>query len=77
MSLSSAPGQVSLTFLSHDMDKGFSLLADLLVNAEFKKAAVERTREQILSDIKDFWGHAGTICRTISATGCLWIPSLS
>lgn len=55
MSLDTTPGYVSMLMLSKDFKKGLSLLTNILTDAIFKLDSVERVREQIISDIKDYW----------------------
>ena len=55
ISFTTAPGQLGMSMLSDDAHKGMSLLAEMLTEASFKSHAIERTRQQLLSDITDFW----------------------
>jgi zinc protease len=55
MTLSTTPGQVTLSLLKKDLERGIRLLVEMLNEAEFEKSAIERIRTQIRSDITDFW----------------------
>lgn len=55
MSLSTTPGQVTLSLLKKDLETGMRLLVEMLTEAEFDETAIERVRTQIRSDITDFW----------------------
>ena len=57
MTLSTSPGYISLTMLTSDCEKGLSLLADILMNSTFDEKAVEKIRDILLSDIRDFWDN--------------------
>lgn len=55
MSLSVSPGFISMSMLSSDLPKGLQLLNEVLTRATFEQEETEKVREQVLSDIKDFW----------------------
>ena len=55
MSLSAVAGTVVMSMLSTDLEKGLELLEEILVNPRFDEKEIEKVREQILSEIKNFW----------------------
>lgn len=55
MSLSVEPGSLRMSMLSQDFEKGLELLAELLNNATFEEAAIEKIRDKFLSDLSFFW----------------------
>ena len=55
MELNTFPGQMAMTLLSPDLQKGLEILTDVLVNPTFKPDAIERIRAQLLSEVKMFW----------------------
>ncbi len=57
MSLDSAPGYVSMSMLSSDFKKGLEILTEILSESTFNQDAIEKVREQIISDIKDYWDN--------------------
>lgn len=55
MELNTFPGQVGMTLLSHDLQKGLEILTEVLMNPLFENDAIERIREQLLVELKFFW----------------------
>lgn len=55
ISLETQPGHLTMSMLSKDFEIGLSLLGEILQNSIFGAENIERVREQILSDIKDYW----------------------
>lgn len=55
MELSVGPGQISMTMLSTDVRRGLELLRDLVENAAFRDADIERARAKILGELAIFW----------------------
>ena len=44
-----------LTAVRKEAEKGLELLEEILVNPRFDEKEIEKVREQILSEIKNFW----------------------
>lgn len=55
MAFSAYPGGVSMTMLSEDFEKGIELLEEILSNAIFAPEEVEKVRQQMLAEVKNFW----------------------
>lgn len=55
MSFSAGPGSVSMSMLSSDLAKGLELLEEILVRPTFSEDEVEKVREQLIADVKNFW----------------------
>lgn len=55
MSLSIFPGGLSMSVLSTDLEKGLEILVEVLSKASFDEKEIEKVREQITVDIKNFW----------------------
>jgi zinc protease len=55
MELNTFPGQVGMTLLSQDLQKGLEILTDVLVHPLFQPDAIERIRMQLLAELKYFW----------------------
>ena len=55
ISFSVVPGSVGATFLKHDVEKGLSLLTEMLVNAEFTSESLSKIKEQVSVELKRFW----------------------
>lgn len=55
MSLSVYPGGLSMSMLSSDFEKGLEILDQILAHATFDEEEIEKVREQIIADIKNFW----------------------
>jgi len=55
MSLNTAPGSLHLTVLSGDIERGVSILNEILTQATFNEDAIERVRNRLLSDVQRFW----------------------
>ncbi len=55
MALSVSPGYISLAMMHDDFEIGLDLLKELVVHALFDKQEIEKVREQILVDIKNYW----------------------
>lgn len=49
------PGEISMSMLNADFNKGLELLYEVLTKATFDPDHIEKVREQILADIKSFW----------------------
>ncbi|HBY05849.1 TPA: hypothetical protein DEG75_02790 [Candidatus Dependentiae bacterium] len=57
MELNTFPGQMSITMLTEDADKGLELLAEVLMQPAFDKESIERVRSQMISELKLFWDN--------------------
>ena len=55
MELNTFPGQLGMTMLSTDMQKGLELLTEVIMNPTFTPEAIERIRTQLLAELKIFW----------------------
>jgi zinc protease len=55
MSLSVYPGGVALKMLKSDFVFGLELLKEVLTNATFPEDEIEKIRDQLLTDIKQYW----------------------
>lgn len=55
MELNTFPGQLGMTMLSKDLLLGLDLLTEVLTQPLFDNEAIERIREQLLSELKMFW----------------------
>lgn len=55
MAVEIAAGQISMSMLSADLEKGLELLYQMISKATFDLEAIEKVREQMLSDIDVFW----------------------
>lgn len=55
MSFVAYPGGVAMSMLHDDFEKGLELLSDVLINACFDEKEIEKVREQILVDLKNYW----------------------
>ena len=55
MSLSIAPGLMSMSMLSADLQKGLELLEEVITSPRFDTAEIEKVRVQLLAEIKNFW----------------------
>ena len=67
MSLSIYPGGLSMSMLSSDLEQGLEIIQEILSRATFEEEEVEKVREQILAEIKNFWDEpksfAGQVVR--------------
>lgn len=55
MSFNAGPGSVSMSMLSSDLEKGLELLEEILARPTFPDDEVEKVREQLVADVKNFW----------------------
>jgi zinc protease len=55
MSFSAFPGGMAMTMLTDDLPKGLEILAEIVTRSTFGEKQVEKVRDQILIDIKNFW----------------------
>jgi len=55
MQFAAFPGQISLSLLSEDLEKGLALLFEILTCSLFDKKAIEKVRARILTEIAHFW----------------------
>lgn len=55
MSVDVYPGGISLKMLHDDFEYGLDILKEILLNATFPEDEIEKVRDQILSDIKQYW----------------------
>lgn len=57
MSIESSGGQVTLSMLAKDLEKGLELLQEMIERALFDNDAIEKVRAQMLSEIDIFWDN--------------------
>ncbi len=57
MSFSAVPGLISMSMLREDFEIGLELLEEILSRPNFDKHEMEKVREQILAEIKEFWDN--------------------
>lgn len=55
MSFYIAPGHISTTFLPQDLEKGLSLLTEMLTNASFEELSLDKVKGRIAIQLKKFW----------------------
>lgn len=55
MRLSVQPGSISMSMLSADLAEGLSLLEEVIEHPRFDEKEIEKVREQLLVEIKNFW----------------------
>ena len=55
MALSVSPGYISMALMRDDLEIGLDLLKELVTQALFDKQEIEKVREQILVDVKNYW----------------------
>ncbi|HBL98153.1 TPA: hypothetical protein DDZ86_00750 [Candidatus Dependentiae bacterium] len=55
MELNTFPGQMGMTFLAEDANRGLELFTEVLERPAFTEDALERIREQLLAELKVFW----------------------
>jgi len=55
MELNTIPGQITLSMLSQDAQKGFELLYEMITNATFLPDSIEKIRHQMIGELKNFW----------------------
>lgn len=57
MSIECSGGQITLSMLAKDLEKGLELVSEILENASFENDAIEKVRDQMLSEIDVFWDN--------------------
>lgn len=55
MALTTSPGKIFMSMLSADFEHGVHILHQLLDHATFPANAIEKVREQMLADVRQFW----------------------
>lgn len=55
MSLTIAPGVISMDMLSADLPKGLELLEEIITAPRFDDSEIEKVRAQLVAEIKNFW----------------------
>ncbi|MFZ5953797.1 MAG: M16 family metallopeptidase [Candidatus Dependentiae bacterium] len=55
MSFNATPGRVTFSLLSSDFEKGLELLKEILFHPRFDEKSIEKIREQLLVNLKNFW----------------------
>ncbi len=57
MSFSISAGSISTTMLRQDVEKGLEFLTDMLTNALFTQAALDKVKAQVTVQLKKFWDN--------------------
>ncbi len=57
MTIDVAPGYITLGTLTPDLEKGLALLEEIVSRSIFDEKAIEKVREVLLSDIKNYWDN--------------------
>ena len=57
MSIESSGGQITLSMLAKDLEKGLEFLQEMIEKATFENDAIEKVRAQMLSEIDVFWDN--------------------
>jgi len=60
MALSTYAGGISMHMLSDDLEYGLKLLEEVVSRPRFDKDEIEKVREQVLAEIKNFWDEPNT-----------------
>jgi zinc protease len=55
MSFNAGPGTISMSMLSSDFEKGLELLEEILARPSFSELEIEKVRQQLIADVKNFW----------------------
>lgn len=55
MSFSLIPGSLSTTMLKHDVEKGLTLLSELLTDAQLTQQSLDKVRANAIEDLKNYW----------------------
>lgn len=55
MSLNVYPGGIAMKMLASDLPFGLGILKEILTNATFPEDQIEKVRDQLLTDIKQYW----------------------
>lgn len=61
MSYSVSPGAIEITALKEDLPFALEVLQELLTDAAFEEAALEKVRAQMLAQVKNFWDNPNAI----------------
>ena len=59
MSFTVSPGSISTTMLKQDLEKGLSLLTEMLMNASFTQSSLDKIKAQVSTHLKKFWDTPG------------------
>ncbi|MCL4360848.1 insulinase family protein [Candidatus Dependentiae bacterium] len=59
MTIITAPGQVVMSMLSSDLEKGMQILTDILKNSVLSVESLEKLKHRVISEIKTFWDNPG------------------
>lgn len=55
MSITSAPGAISVSMLAQDLEKALEFLNEMLMHATLTPEAIERGRARMLAGLKEYW----------------------
>ncbi|MBU1007883.1 insulinase family protein [Candidatus Dependentiae bacterium] len=71
--LSTASGFVGLDLLNQDLDKGLTILREILMEPAFAPDSIEKIRQQMLMELQEYWdspmAFVGTLAREIVYKG--------
>lgn len=57
IALSVSPGSIAMSLLSSDLEKALELLIEVLTQATFVETEIEKVRDQMLTDLNNFWDN--------------------
>jgi len=60
ISFSVSPGHISTTFLKDDVEKGLSLLTEMLTNPLFTESSLKKVKSRVAVQLKKFWDTPST-----------------
>lgn len=55
MTITASPGYLTMSALSHDLERGLSLMHDILTESTFEHNAIEKIRAQLIAELKTYW----------------------
>lgn len=61
MSFSISPGSISTTMLKQDVEKGLSLLTEMLTQASFTQNSLDKVKAQVRTQLKKFWDTPSSV----------------
>jgi zinc protease len=59
MTINVVPGYVTMTLLSGDLEKGLTLLKEILTESIFDEKSIEKIRSHLISNLYMFWDNPG------------------
>lgn len=67
ISIATSPGQVDMSMLKDDVEKGFDFLGQMLQNAQFQASDFERVKSNTKSKVKQFWDTPTSFASQVAA----------